>query len=169
MPCGSKLDQSRYNLVEIAKSLSLLEECFMQLKSEVEDRLEDHLTDTEKALLLSNSNLEQAKDTINTLSEQNSEFKVLLNDLYLKNSEANEQLAEQKEVVKGLEKEILHLTSSMETKLLCQVEGIEDELRRVISETDGLLEEVASLNDKLEMAYAISDEHEAISIEALQL
>lgn len=132
-------------------------------------KLEDHLTDTEKALLLSNSNLEQTKDTINTLSEQNFELKVLLNDLYLKNSEANEQLEEQKEVVKGLEKEILHLTSSMETKLLCQVEGIEDELRRVISERDGLLEEVASLNDKLEMAYAISDEHEAISIEARQV
>lgn len=39
-------DQSRYNLVEIAKSLSLLEECFMQLKSEVEDRFKVLYADT---------------------------------------------------------------------------------------------------------------------------
>ncbi|ONI27869.1 hypothetical protein PRUPE_1G108800 [Prunus persica] len=175
------LQESASNTMDIKDETEKLIKSLSQIQNELKiktcqlddmlfqhKKLEDHLTDTERALLLSNSNLEQAKDTINTLSEQNFELKVLLNDLYLKNSEANEQLEEQKEVVKGLEKEILHLTSSMETKLLCQVEGIGDELRRVISERDGLLEEVASLNDKLEMAYAISDEHEAISIEARQ-
>ncbi|KAH0993179.1 hypothetical protein GBA52_004662 [Prunus armeniaca] len=175
------LQESASNTMDIKDETEKLIKSLSQIQNELKiktcqlddmlfqhKKLEDHLTDTKRALLLSNSDLEQATDTINTLSEQNFELKVLLNDLYRKNSEANEQLEEQKEVVKGLEKEILHLTSSMETKLLCQVEGIEDELRRVISERDGLLEEVASLNDKLEMAYAISDEHEAISIEARQ-
>lgn len=132
-------------------------------------KLEGHLTDTEKALLISNSNLEQANETVETLSEQNIELKVLLKDLYLNKVEAEEQLEEQKEVVKGLEKEILHLNSSMEEKVLCSVEGIQGDLRRAISERDRLLEEVQSLNDRLEMACAIADENEAISVEARQV
>lgn len=132
-------------------------------------KLEGHLTDTEKTLLISNSNLEQANETVETLSEQNIELKVLLKDLYLNKVEAEEQLEEQKEVVKGLEKEILHLNSSMEEKVLCSVEGIQGDLRRAISERDRLLEEVQSLNDRLEMACAIADENEAISVEARQV
>ncbi|PRQ39572.1 putative plus-end-directed kinesin ATPase [Rosa chinensis] len=131
-------------------------------------KLEDHLTNTEKALLISNSNLEQANETVKTLSEQNIELKVLLKDLYLNKVEAEEQLEEQKEVVKGLEKEILHLNSSMDEKVLCSVEGIQGDLRKAISERDRLHEEVQSLNDKLEMACAIADENEAISVEARQ-
>ncbi|TQD96897.1 hypothetical protein C1H46_017502 [Malus baccata] len=158
----------------LMKSLSQIQNELELKTCLLEDMLAQHenlggrLTDTEKALLESNFNLEQATETINTLSEQNCELKELLKDLYLKTSEAEEQLEEQKEVVKGLEEEIIHLTSSMEKKLLCSVEGFEDDLRRVISERDQLLEEVHSLNDKLEMAYAMADEHEAISVEARQ-
>ncbi|KAG6731459.1 hypothetical protein I3842_01G130000 [Carya illinoinensis] len=126
-------------------------------------KLEGHLADTKKALVISNSDLEQAKETIDSYSDQNTELKVLLKDIYLKKSETEELLDEQKEVVKGLEKEILHLTSSVS---LCK--GIEDELRRVASERDQLHEEVQSLNATLEMAYALVDEKEAVSVECQQ-
>lgn len=159
----------------LMKSLSQIQNELELKACQLDDMLAQHenlggrLTDTEKALLESNFNLEQATETINTLSDQNCELKELLKDLYLKNSEAEEQLEEQKEVVKGLEEEIIHLTSSMEKNLLCSVEGFEDDLRRVISERDQLLDEVHSLNDKLEMSYAMADEHEAISVEARQV
>ena len=69
-------------------------------------KLEGCLTETEESLVISNSNLNQARETIATLSEQNTELKVLLKDLYLKKSGVEDQLEEEKEVVKSLEKEI---------------------------------------------------------------
>ncbi|KAJ0092744.1 hypothetical protein Patl1_24783 [Pistacia atlantica] len=151
-------------------------------------KLETSLRDTENALLVSNSNLEEAKETVDTLSEQNADLRMLLKDFYLKKSEAEEQLEEQKEVVKGLEKEILRRTSedkkllssiqgitedlrevtSDRDKLREEIESIEEELRRVNSERDELREEVRSLNDKAEMAYALADENEALAVEARQ-
>lgn len=132
-------------------------------------KLEDHLADTEKAFSMLNSDLERAKETIDYYAEQNAELKVLLKDLYLTKSETEELLDEQKEVVKGLEKEILHLTSSLEKKSLSLARGIEEELRRVTSERDQLCEEVQSLNDTLEIAYALADEKEAIAVEAREV
>ncbi|KAL5538433.1 hypothetical protein UlMin_042978 [Ulmus minor] len=131
-------------------------------------KLEGCLTETEESLVISNSNLNQARETIATLSEQNTELKVLLKDLYLKKSGVEDQLEEEKEVVKSLEKEILLSTSSVEKKFISLFEDIEDNLRRVTSERDQLNEEVQSLNDKLEMTYALVDEKEAIAIEARQ-
>uniref|UniRef100_A0A2N9EIC7 Kinesin motor domain-containing protein n=1 Tax=Fagus sylvatica TaxID=28930 RepID=A0A2N9EIC7_FAGSY len=148
---------------ELEMKTSQLDELLVEYR-----KLEGHLADTEKAFFISNSDLEQAKETIHSYSDQNDELKVLLKDLYLKKCETEEQLDEQKQVVKGLEKEILHLTSSAEKRSLSLVKGIEDDLRRVISERDQLCEEVQSLNDKLEMAYALADEKEAIAVEARQ-
>lgn len=146
------------------------------------EKLEASLTDTENSLVI-------AKETIDTLSDQNADLRVLLKDLYLKKSEAEEQLEEQKEVIKGLEKEILHRTSedkklliSVESiaedlrimtsdrdKLCEEVESIEEELRKVSAERDKLREEICSLNDKLDMAYVLADENEAIAVEARQV
>ncbi|KAH9766437.1 kinesin-like protein KIN-12C [Citrus sinensis] len=145
------------------------------------EKLEASLTDTENALVI-------AKGTIDTLSDQNADLRVLLKDLYLKKSEAEEHLEEQKEVITGLEKEILHRTSedkrlltSVESiaedlrivtsdrdKLCEEVESVEEELRKVSKERDKLWEEICSLNDKLAMAYALADENEAIAVEARQ-
>ncbi|KAM3708012.1 hypothetical protein ACJW31_02G067300 [Castanea mollissima] len=148
---------------ELEMKSSQLDELLVEYR-----KLEGHLADTEKALLISNSDLEQAKEMIDSYSDQNAELKVLLKDFYLKKSETEELLDEQKQVVKGLEKEILHLTSSAEQKSISLVRCVEDDLRRVISERDQLYEEVQSLNDKLEMAYAFADEKEAIAVEARQ-
>ncbi|XWS14274.1 hypothetical protein CRYUN_Cryun36dG0108600 [Craigia yunnanensis] len=131
-------------------------------------KLENRLSDAENALLISNSNLEQAKETIDSLLNENAEMRILLNDLYLKKAEAEERLEEQKEVVKGLEKEILHLNYSLEKDLLSSVKAIEEDLRKVTSERDELREEIFSLYDKLEMAHALADENEAIAVEARQ-
>ena len=133
------------------------------------NKLENRLSDAENALLISNSNLDQAKETIDSLLDENAEMRMLLKDLYLKKAEAEERLEEQKEVVKGLEKEILHLNYSLEKDLLSSVEGIEEDLRKVTSERDELREEIFSLNDKLEMAHALADENEAIAVEARQV
>lgn len=131
-------------------------------------KLECHLSDTKKALFMSNSKLDQANEEIETFSGQNAKLKLLLEDLYLKKSEAEEQLEEQKEVVKSMENEILQLTSSAKGKFV-SVEAIEDDVRHVIRERDQLRENVVSLNDKLEMAFALADENEAIAVEARQV
>lgn len=94
---------------ELEMKTSQLDDMLVQYK-----KLEGHLAHTEKALFISNSDLEQANNTIDSYSDQNAELKVLLKDFYLKKTETQELLDEQKEMVKGLEKEILHLTSSVE-------------------------------------------------------
>ncbi|KAG8483283.1 hypothetical protein CXB51_022346 [Gossypium anomalum] len=124
-------------------------------------KLENRLSDSENAL-------EQAKQTIDSLLDENAEMRVLLEDLYHKKSEAEEGLEEQKEVVKELEKEILHLNYSLEKDLLSSIKGIEEDLRKVTSDRDELREEIFSLNDQLEMVRALADENEAIAVEARQ-
>ncbi|KAL7178397.1 hypothetical protein ACSBR2_031527 [Camellia fascicularis] len=131
-------------------------------------KLEDQLADTETDLFVSNSDLEQAKGTVDILSNQIAELRVLLKDLYLRKSEVEEQLEEQQEVVKSLEEEILRMNSSTEKKLISSIEDMEDDLRRVTIERDQLREQVGTLQDKLEMAYAIADENEANAVEARQ-
>ncbi|XP_038875671.1 kinesin-like protein KIN-12C [Benincasa hispida] len=130
-------------------------------------KLEGLLTDTEKALFLSNSKLDKAKETMTSISEHNAQLKKQVEDLYLKKSEAEKQLAEQQDVINKLENEILHLTS-LEKKSVLSVEDIENELSRVISERDQLHEQVCFLTDKLDMAYALADEKEAVATEARQ-
>lgn len=136
----------------------------------VENRtLESSLADTEKALTTSNYELKLSKESIHKLTDQNAELRELLKEFYAKKSEAEGQLDEHKEVIKGLEKEIANLTASLENQSLSLFESIEDELRKVIIERDQLHEEVCVLNDKLEMAYSLADEKEAIAIEARQV
>ncbi|CAN0855136.1 Kinesin-like protein KIN-12E [Linum grandiflorum] len=130
-------------------------------------KTEDHMVDVEEALMIANSDLEQAKDTIETLSDNNAELRMLLKDLYLSKSEAEERLAEEKEVVKGLEEEILNLTASTDSRL-CFSNELQEELRNITCERDHLREEISSLNDKLEVAYGLADENEAIAVEVRQ-
>lgn len=131
--------------------------------------LEGRLAGTERALSTAESDLEQAKKAIDILSDQNIELGALLKDLHLKKSEVEEQLDEQKEVVKGLEEEILHLAPFTDRKVLSSVESKENELKLLASERDQLLVEVRSLNNKLQLAYALADENEAIAVEARQV
>lgn len=117
-------------------------------------------------MFVSNSDLEQAEGTVDIVSNQIAELRVLLKDLYLRKSEVEEQLEEQQEVVKSLEEEILRMNSSTEKKLISSIEDMEDDLRRVTIERDQLREQVGALQDKLEIAYAIADENEANAVEA---
>ncbi|XP_065863918.1 kinesin-like protein KIN-12C [Euphorbia lathyris] len=146
---------------ELEMKTSQLDNLLVQYK-----RVEGHLEDTENALSMSLSDITQAKERIDTLADQNDELRMLLKDLYLKKSEAEEQLEEQKEVVRGLEKEVIHLTTSIESKVRSSVEGLEEELKATIDEKDQLRGEICSLNEKLEMAYALADENEAIAVES---
>ncbi|OVA13546.1 Kinesin [Macleaya cordata] len=132
-------------------------------------KLEAQLADSEAALSLANSKLEQAEEIHDVLSNQNGELRVLVNDLFAKKDDAEEQLEEKKEVIKSLEEEILRMAFSVEEKILSSIEDIEDELRTVTNERDHLREEVISLNDKLEMANALADENEARAVEARQV
>ncbi|KAK9289237.1 hypothetical protein L1049_017711 [Liquidambar formosana] len=147
-------DETEKLIVALSQVQCELEMKTSQLDSLLDQhkKLEGYLADGETALYISNSELEQAKEKIDMLSDQNADLRVLLKDLYIKKSEAEEQLEEQKEVVRGLEKEILRLPSTVEEKLLFSVEDIEDNLRRVTSERD-------QLN---------ADENEALAVEAHQ-
>ncbi|XP_022760764.1 kinesin-like protein KIN-12C isoform X2 [Durio zibethinus] len=168
------LQESASNSKEIKDESKKLMLVLRQVRHELEtktNQIDDLLVQhskLENALVISNSNLEHSKETIDSLLHENAEMRMLLKDLYLKKAEAEEQLEEQKEVVKGLEKEILHLNFSVEKDLLSSVEGIEGDLRKVTSERDELREEIFSLNDELELARALADEKEAIAVEARQ-
>ncbi|KAK1387409.1 Kinesin motor domain-containing protein [Heracleum sosnowskyi] len=147
----------------------------LQMKtSQVEDllvqntNLECRLADAETAFYVANSDLELVKGTIDDLSSQNAEFKVLLRDLNLRKSEAEEQLAEQRDVVKTLEKEILLKTSSAEKQLYSSFEDLENYSRMVSGERDQLHEQIVVLQDKLDMVCSLADENEAIAVEARQ-
>ncbi|KAI3686992.1 hypothetical protein L1987_80682 [Smallanthus sonchifolius] len=132
------------------------------------EKLESCLIDTEAALSASKSCLQHSEETVDALSYQNAELRSLLEDLYLKNSETEKQLEEHKEMVKTLENEIHCTTSSTQEHFLFSLEGITDDLKRVSVERDQLCEQVESLQDRLQMAYAIADEKEAIAVEARQ-
>ncbi|XVF62368.1 hypothetical protein PTKIN_Ptkin09bG0002100 [Pterospermum kingtungense] len=175
------LQESASNSKEIKDESENLLSCLKQIRYELEmktnqlgdflvqhSKLENHLNDAENALLISNSNLDHAKETIDSLLDENAEMRMHLKDIYIKKAETEERLEEQKEVVKELENEILHLNNSLEKDLLLSVEGIEDDLRKVTVERDELREEIFSLNDKLEMVRALADENEAIAVEARQ-
>ncbi|WJX90794.1 hypothetical protein P8452_72654 [Trifolium repens] len=154
------LSQARYEL-EIKSSQ--LDDILVQNK-----KLEASLTDTEKALTRSNYELEIAKESIEKYADQNEELRDLLRELYDNKKEAEEQLDEHKEVIKGLENEIANLTASLENQSLSLFQSIEDELNQVMMERDQLYEKVHALNDKLEMVYSLVDEKEAIAMEARQ-
>ncbi|KAJ7955308.1 Kinesin-like protein [Quillaja saponaria] len=153
---------SRHVRNELEMKTSQLDNMLIQHRE-----LEVRLADTEKALFVSRSELVYANEKIHKFLDQIGELRELVKDLFTRKSEAEEQLEEQKEVIWGLEQELLQLNIS-EEKNDTSLEGIEDELRRVIGERDQLLEEVRFLSDKLEMAYALSEENEAISVEARQ-
>ncbi|CAK9328894.1 unnamed protein product [Citrullus colocynthis] len=159
-------DETDYSLSQLQHELEIkanqLDSVLVQQR-----KLEGLLTDTEKALFSSNSKLDKAKETMTSISEHNAQLKKQVEDLYLKKSEAGKQLAEQQDVINKLENEILHLTS-LEKKSVLSVEDIENELSRVISERDQLHEQVCFLTDKLDIAYALADEKEAVATEARQ-
>ncbi|GJR14355.1 kinesin-like protein KIN-12C [Tanacetum coccineum] len=131
-------------------------------------KLECCLSDTEAALSATKSCLQNSEETVEALSYQNAELRSLLEDLYLKKSETEKQLEEQKEKVKALENEIHCIASSNQEQFLFSLEGITDDLKRISNERDELCEQINSLQDRLEMAYAIADENEAIAVEARQ-
>ncbi|CAA0829443.1 Phragmoplast orienting kinesin-1 [Striga hermonthica] len=131
-------------------------------------KLEGRLSESEKDLFNSNSELNQAKEAVNILSEQNAELKDLLRNLYLKNSEAEQLLVDQKEAIRSLEREILRASSSRERQMGSPVDNVEDALAEVVAERDQLVEKLTSLQDKLDFACALADENQAIAVEARQ-
>ncbi|GLT91456.1 hypothetical protein SLE2022_093420 [Rubroshorea leprosula] len=163
-------DESEKLIFALSQVRHELEEQTMQLDDLLvqHSKLENQLIDAENALFISKSNLELANGTVESLLDQNAEMRVLVKDLFLQKHEAEDRIEEQKEVIRGLENEIIYLNSSGEKDLLSSVESAEEKLREVASERDKLNEEVHSLNDKLEMAYALVDEKEAIAVEARQ-
>ncbi|EOA29710.1 hypothetical protein CARUB_v10012795mg [Capsella rubella] len=175
------LQESASNKRDIKNEMDELFEalCKVQLElelkaSQVHDlyvhnkNLENFSNDLKTALFTSKSDLEQAKERIQNLVEQNDELRVLVSDLCTEKVAAEEGLDEQKDLVKRLEKEILHLTTTAEKQLLSAVKSIEENLKHTSDEKDQLIEEICSLNNKLELAYAIADEKEAIAVEARQ-
>lgn len=117
--------------------------------------LENQFKEAQSALFSSHSDLLEARRKLEILSKENAELRELLEDIYLKKSETEEGLREQMKAVEMLEKEIILLTSSTDN----QVNG----------EKIQLLEQVRSLQDKLDIACALANENEAIAVEARQV
>ncbi|KAL1548256.1 kinesin-like protein KIN-12E isoform X4 [Salvia divinorum] len=131
-------------------------------------KLEDHLSEAEQALLNSNSELSRAKGAISVLSEQNIAFKDLSQDLYLKNSEVEQLLEDQRKAIQSLEKELVRLSSLQEIQPVWSQEDYEGALTEVTTERDLLLEKLSSLLEKLDIVSALADENQAIAVEARQ-
>ncbi|XP_057810222.1 LOW QUALITY PROTEIN: kinesin-like protein KIN-12E [Salvia miltiorrhiza] len=131
-------------------------------------KLEDHLSEAEQDLFDSNSELSRAKGTIDVLSEKNIALKDLSQDLYLKNSETEQQLEDQRKAIQSLEKEIVRLSSLQEIQPVWSMEDYEGALTEMTTERQLLLEKLNSLQDKLDIASALADENQAIAVEARQ-
>lgn len=132
-------------------------------------KLEVRLTEAEQALCISKSGLEKARGKLDFLSAQNTELQVLTKDLYLKKSEAEELLEDQREIVRSLEKESIHMHLSSQKQSISSMKDIEEDLRRVSLERDELVEQLCSLQDRLDMACSLADQNEAIAAEARQV
>ncbi|KAG9140540.1 hypothetical protein Leryth_016047 [Lithospermum erythrorhizon] len=154
------LNQVRYELQIKTKELN-------DLRIENQS-LQVFLNETNNEFSTVKSDLEHAKETSSAMSEQNADLRMLIKDLYLKNSETEKQLKEEEEVVKNLEEEILRLTSSSEEKLFLSLGNSERDLETVAEEREKLLEQRSSLQGKLDMMYAVADENEAAAAEARQ-
>lgn len=132
-------------------------------------KLEGLLFGAEQALSKTSSDLDKAKAALNISSEQNVELKDILKNLYLKNSEAEQLLEDQREAIKSLEKEVILLSSSQEKQSVPSVEDYEDALTQVTVERDQLVEKLTSLQEALDMVSALSDENQAVAAEARQV
>lgn len=132
-------------------------------------KLEGHLSEAEQGLSNSNFELSQAKGTINLLSEQNIALKDLSRDLYLKNSEAEQLLEDQRKAIQSLENEIVRLSSLQKIQPVWSMEDYDGSLTEVTTERDLLLEKLTSLQEKLDTASALADENLAIAVEARQV
>ncbi|KAJ6718444.1 KINESIN-LIKE PROTEIN KIF11 [Salix purpurea] len=163
---GPSHDKLKYDFLSLKKELERKESLLtgllfdFSLLQETASNRTDFKDETEKLIFA-------LTEVQHELEKKTSQIDDLL-DIYLKKSEAEEQLEEQKEVTKSLEGEIIHLTSSTESKLCTAVESLEEELEKIRNEREQLREEIYSFNDKLEMAYGLADENEAIAVEARQ-
>lgn len=133
--------------------------------------LENQLQQMESALFSSKADLEETRRASDNFSKQNSELRALLEDLCVKKSQTEDELKEQREIVKSLENEILRLTSSTEKQLILlnKDKDTEDDFMRVTGEKNHLLEQLRFLQDRLDMAYSLADENEAIAVQARQV
>ncbi|KAM3323981.1 kinesin-like protein KIN-12C isoform X2 [Capsicum chacoense] len=132
--------------------------------------LENQIKEMESALFSSKADLEEARRESDNFSKQNSELRALLEGLYVKKSQTDDELEEQREIVKSLENEILWLTSTAEKQLILSKKDkdTEEDLKRVIGEKNQLLEQLQFFQDRLDMAYSLADENEAIAVQARQ-
>lgn len=150
---------------ELSTKERQLDEMLIQHKT-----LENQIQEMESALFSSKADLEETRRASDNFSKQNSELRALLEDLCVKKSQTEDELKEQREIVKSLENEILRLTSSAEKQLILlnKDKDTEDDLKRVTGEKNQLLEQLRFLQDKLDMAYSLADENEAIAVQARQ-
>lgn len=151
---------------ELSTKKHQLDELLIQQKT-----LENQIQEMESALSSSKADLEETRRASNNFSKQNSELRVLIEDLCVKKSQTENELEEQREIVKSLENEILRLISSAEKQLILlkKDKDTEDDLKRVTGEKNQLLEQLRFLQDRLDMAYSLADENEAIAVQARQV
>ncbi|XP_027769899.1 kinesin-like protein KIN-12C isoform X3 [Solanum pennellii] len=150
---------------ELSTKEHQLNEMLIQQKT-----LENQIQQMESALFSSKADLEETRRASDNFSKQNSELRALLEDLCVKKSQTEDELKEQREIVKSLENEILRLTSSTEKQLILlnKDKDTEDDFMRVTGEKNHLLEQLRFLQDRLDMAYSLADENEAIAVQARQ-
>lgn len=150
---------------ELSTKERQLDELLIQHKT-----LENQIQEMETALSSSKADLEETRRASDNYLKQNSELRAILEDLCVKKSQTEDEMEEQREIVKSLENEILRLTSSTEKQLILsnKDKDAEDDLKRVTGEKNQLLEQLRFLQDRLDMAYSLADENEAIALQARQ-
>ncbi|XP_049936067.1 kinesin-like protein KIN-12E isoform X2 [Nymphaea colorata] len=134
-----------------------------------QQKIEEYLTDKETAVAYLQSELADKQEALELMSRENAELRILLDDLYVKKHDFEEQLVEQQEVIESLKKEIVHISSTVEQKIVSSLKVAEDELHKVITERDSLHAELAAISGQLETALSLADENEAMAIEAQQV
>ncbi|CAN6466611.1 unnamed protein product [Victoria cruziana] len=134
-----------------------------------QQKIEEYLTDKETAVAYLESELSETQEALELMSKENAELRILLDDLHVKKHNFEEQLVEQQEVIESLKQEIVHISSTIEQKIVGSLKDSEGQLHEVITERDSLRVELAAITGQLEAALSLADENEAMAIEARQV
>lgn len=172
---ASKAKDQKDEVQEASAALKLVQEDLLVKANELNTvmshniRLEIELMEKVSEVTSLNVELTKLKETLASVSNENSQLAADVEDLLAKRNSAEEELEEKQRVIEGLEEELLEMSSLVDHQMINSIESMKCELNNVVRERDRLNAEVLALNEQLEMAQAFADEREAIAVEARQV
>ncbi|KAJ4963751.1 hypothetical protein NE237_023690 [Protea cynaroides] len=136
-------------------------------KSEFQSVLSDiYVSDQEKCSL--HNKIHSLETSISRLHTDLEARHVELEDILAAKTSIDEELMDKRKVNESLEEEILRMGNAL-GQMNYFIDSLKNDLNTVMNEKENLQSELIVLKEKLEKAYALSEENEAIATEARQI